>query len=441
MPITAMYFRILKRFSDDITTKKRDIKKNSDQLIQTYLKYIGIVRDQQQQPKLFKNLEIILATEIFRRGQPKPPLKPPPTLTVTDLRNIIDQEYAEFIRKKEEKFFTGKRQSELTSLLETIEKYRLAVNHLTAYDDLFNAIQGNFRRTEKLVETLKQLTIHFLNTKNVDELKNYIQEINDYRDLTSDLQTFQNIYNYALQRIVILQQPKKPPKPPEMGIWLTQNNTEGLFFGQDEKYYNILQVNVYPQRTGASCGYHSLKNSILIVRAILKKGAIKLVNNKYFIAQHIGQPADPGVWRDMIIDRQRKSKQLYVTGEWLNEGDIMKLEAFERKQGLLKDLGIEYTVIENVQMMQPSKLREFAAYRTVSEIAEKIKGNNNYQHAFSLGLMGHYVDGQAHWISLVVNKVNGVVQFIVADSLNINRYDLTQEKNNVVRILIEELSK
>ncbi len=472
MPSSAMYSRILQRFSDDITTKKRDIKKISDQFIQTYSKYIGIVRKQKKNPRLFGDLEIILATELSRREQPKPPLKPPPTLTVTDLRNIVDQEYAEFIRDKEQ-FFTGKRQAELTSLLKTIEEYRVKSKEAKTYDDLFNAIRTNLG-VGALVEKLKQLTIHFLSTKNVDELKNYIQKINDYRDLTADFQIFQIVYDYALQRIVILQQPKEPPKPPEKrGGLLTQNNTGGLFLGQKN---NVLQVTVYSQgkRDGggpASCGYHSLKNSILITRAILEKGAIGLINDNQFIAKRIGQPTSPGIWRDIIIEesykkankwylwkysklakdnrqalnkynnyaRMRKYQPLDILGEWLKEDDIDRLVTFERKQGLLKDLGIEYAVIENVPMIQDVKHREFSAYGTISEIAQKIKANNNYLHGFSVGLMGYYGVGQAHWISLVVNKVNGKVQFIVADSLNANRYDIAKKKNDAVRILIEEL--
>ena len=408
MPISAMYSRILKRLSDDITTKRRDIKKISDQLVQTYSKYIGIVGDQQQQPKLFKNLKIILATEVSRREQPKPPLKPPPTLTVTYLRDIIGQEHAKFFDNKE-KFFTGKRKSELTNLLKTIEEYRIKSKETKSYVDLFNAIQKNLG-VEELEEKLNDLTIPFLNAKNVDELENYIQKIDNYRDLTGNLQNFHNIYDYALQRSVILRQPKEPPKRPEMGRWLTQNNTGGLFLGQKD---NVLQVGVYSQGPGkggsASCGYHSLKNSILIMHAILQKGNIEWVNERRAIAEYIGQPEKPGTWRRMIIKKNyRNAKEWYydkyskfakndqqaldkynkythvrgyqpldVKGEWLKEDDIRQLIKFEKEKGLLKDLGIEYTVMENITMIRDVKLREFSEYRIVHEIAQKIKTNNN----------------------------------------------------------------
>ncbi len=79
-PISAMYFRILQRFAQDITTKRRDIKKISDQLIQTYSKYIGIVRKQKKTPELFGDLEIRLIIEVSRRKKPKPPLQPKPEL-------------------------------------------------------------------------------------------------------------------------------------------------------------------------------------------------------------------------------------------------------------------------------------------------------------------------------------------------------------------------
>ncbi len=476
MPISAMYFQVLQRFSDDITTKRRDIKKISDQLIQTYSKYIGTVRKQKKNPELFGDLEIILATELSRREQPKPPLKSPPlpTLTVTVLAKILDGEYSKLL-SSEKIFFTGKRQSELTSLLKTIEEYRVKTKEAQIYDELFNAIQKNLG-VEKLEEKLKDLTIPFLNAKNVNELESYIQKIDNYRDLTGNLQNFHNIYDYALQRIVILRQPKEPPKPPEMGGWLTQNNTGGLFLGQKD---NVLQVRVYSQgkKDGggpASCGYHSLKNSILIMRTILKKESIELINDYQFIARYIGQPTYPGVWRKMIIEKNyteagewyfdkysksakddqqalknyneytqiRGYQPLDVKGEWLKEDDIRQLIKFEKEKGQLKDLGIEYTVMENIKMMRNVKLREFSEYRTVHEIAQKIKANNNYLHGFSVGLMGHHLvgrHGQKHWISLVVNKVDGKVQFIVADSLNANRYDLTQ--NLVVRILIKELSR
>ena len=207
------------------------------------------------------------------------------------------------------------------------------------------------------------------------------------------------------------------------------------------------------------------------MRTILKKESIELINDYQFIARYIGQPTYPGVWRKMIIEKNyteagewyfdkysksakddqqalknyneytqiRGYQPLDVKGEWLKEDDIRQLIKFEKEKGQLKDLGIEYTVMENIKMMRNVKLREFSEYRTVHEIAQKIKANNNYLHGFSVGLMGHYGGGQAHWISLVVNKVNGKVQFIVADSLNAHRYDIAQ--NPVLRILIEELSR
>lgn len=590
----GMYSRVLQRFSDDITTQRRDITKITPELIQTYLGYIIRVRKEQTNPALFAPLEAALKQELTRREAPE---KPPPPPERPALAAILDQEYA-FFSDDRTTFFAQKKQPELINLLKTIEQYRLAPQEATAYDDLFKAIRTNLG-IDALEQELGRVTVHFLNTKMLGELTGYIEKIDDYREATSNQIAFQDIYGYALERIVALQEPQEPAAPAVAGVLLAQANTKELWHGQRG---NVVQVTVYNQMSaggggGASCGYQSLKNSILIMRAILNKrenGDIALVNDKQFIARYIGQPASPGIWRNLIINANyKKAVQWYiqnllnerllmsedeiqgiplpgdwpaytlqeqasifgkisgfyqtvisgmlsldlaarfmerlatqasysmrvdqrqivdfvagahypmdrdigsarplhldieawaknpenaqqylklqnlplqidinkqqrlraynenaarrglrtldVQAEWIKEDDIIKLVDLQKKEGLLQDMvGVGYTVIENVPMMRAPGQQAFSAYDDVREIAKEIKRNENYLHGFSLGLMGHYGGGQSHWISLVVNKVGGTLQFIVADSIPTNRYNIDLRHNNVIRILIEELTQ
>lgn len=468
-PISAMYSRILKRLSDDITTKRRDIAKITKELRDTYLKYIKMVRFQQKNQSLFQDLEYL----ITGKAQPQP----------GPVGILLDNKYAQWF-SDEEIFFQKNDQPELIGIIKAIEQFQIAFKDKVIYNDLYESIQTKLG-IDVLEKELTPITSPFLdnffNTKNLKGLKNFITKVDDYRKLTSNTQAFHDLYDHTLRRIDELKKPKIPPKPPKKGGLVTQANTKGLFLGQKN---NVLQVKVYPQGKardgGASCGYHSLKNNILIMRAIVNKEDIASVNAPEFVANLIGQPGNPGIWRDIIIKKNYQvavrwfkvymkkpgvpisepdqtvalleyinylSLQGYAPpndkGEWLSESDIKRLVQFERDKGFLSDrdiVGVGYTVIENIPMMQTAR-RDFSLYDDVSKIAQKIKRNNNYLHGFSVGLMGYYTGGQAHWISLVVNKVNGKVQFIVADSRNKNIYDLKKIQNNVVRILIEELSR
>ncbi len=417
-----------------------------------------------------------LEKERKKEEKPKPttPERPPPGLEGS-LRDILDIEFFKYMASKED-YFKQIQQKDLVNTFQTIEQYRILTKDKTAYGDFYKDIRSGLG-VNKLEDELSKIKDYYIIGMEDQKLLAGIRgNIDEYRYLTDNLLAYDGIYQTTLKRIDELQHPKRPKKKKKEKI-------EGNLLQFPGQEGNVQQVTVYRQGGpggggAASCGYHSLKNSIFIIRSILGNTEEELgqVGNPEIIKKYIGQG---GIWRTIIIEKNHKKAERFartsgeklrqeeiyrlvvdaidggqflqaynlytrirggepldVGGEWLKEDDIDLLAKYEKTEGLLKDFpGIEYTVIENIPMMQ-TELRGFSSYGTVAEIAQKLRDNDNYIHGFSLGLMGHYGGGASHWISLVVNKVEGDIQFIFADSLGGDRIN-----HGIVRIMIEELLK
>ena len=485
MPIFSMYDAILTRFENDIKNKL-DIKKISYELLEIYDGYINIARKQSKNQSAFENLETNIMLEKIRRSQEEMPEKhkePEPEIPESllktqleleaSLRDIIDVEFLKYFESKLN-YIQKTDAKDLVNTFQTIEQYRILANDKEAYPDLYKDIRLKLGVDELEEKLHKVKDYYIIGMKNRQVLANIQREIETYRDFTGNLLAYDDIYDSILKRIIELQREEKKPEKLKKEEW--EEGKRDLLQPNGQK----VNIQVYSQFAkdgggGASCGYHSLKNSIFIIRSILgNPKEIQNVMSKDIIGKYIGPK---GKWRNIIMEKNYENAKkfadtikpeqikwlpaviktiqnkeyleaynayarihryqpLSLSGEWLKEDDIVLLAKYEQREGLLKDFpGIEYTVIENIPMMQTNE-RGFSAYGTVAEIAQKLQDNNNYIHGFSLGLMGHYSGGAAHWISLVVNKVNGRVQFIVADSIGANRTN-----DRIVQIMIQELSK
>ena len=132
MPIFSMYDAILTRFENDITTKKLNIEKISNDLLEIYKGYIGIARKQSKNPSAFKDLEMSIMIEESGRQDEKAPEKHeelesqiPKRLSSEqeeDLKDLLDQEFAESF---EEKYFkdTEANRKSLVEIFQTIKQY------------------------------------------------------------------------------------------------------------------------------------------------------------------------------------------------------------------------------------------------------------------------------------------------------------------------------
>ncbi len=154
MPIFSMYDAILTRFENDITTKKLNIEKISNDLLEIYKGYIGIARKQSKNPSAFKDLEMSIMIEESGRQDEKAPEKHeelesqiPKRLSSEqeeDLKDLLDQEFAESF---EEKYFkdTEANRKSLVEIFQTIKQYRNITEDSKAYSDFYNSIQLNFK--------------------------------------------------------------------------------------------------------------------------------------------------------------------------------------------------------------------------------------------------------------------------------------------------------
>lgn len=107
-------------------------------------------------------------------------------------------------------------------------------------------------------------------------------------------------------------------------------------------------------------------------------------------------------------------------GDWINEGEIKKLLELERQEGgLLTRMPHQFdgiTIIDNVGLLEGNG--EFAP-REVNEIANRLSKAQDFVHGFVVGLMNGrpgFVNGERHWITLVVQKNAGKIEYFVADS-------------------------
>ncbi|MGE0009342.1 MAG: hypothetical protein AB7F19_02260 [Candidatus Babeliales bacterium] len=126
-------------------------------------------------------------------------------------------------------------------------------------------------------------------------------------------------------------------------------------------------------------------------------------------------------------------------GDWVNENEIGLLLKHEQQVGgLLADLPVHFdgiTIIDNVPLLNQGE----GEYKEIIEIAERLAKVDDFIHAFVVGLMSGKpgsVSGSRHWITLVVHKHHGIIEYSVADSgANASRI-----KDGIIWTLIKHLT-
>jgi hypothetical protein len=187
---------------------------------------------------------------------------------------------------------------------------------------------------------------------------------------------------------------------------------------------NIYQLRVFAQVDGASCGYHALKNGILILNAFIAG------DNVTERDRYLAQLADEVLyqsWLDkwsVLIREKRKSDD----GQWLHGYEIEGLieskvpEKLEHRPQFI-------TVIDNPDWLTKSEPGEASGLlEKIITVIKSYQNNPNFRHSFLLANSREYQDQKGfvrgtwtHWIAVGVQKVNGKPQYIILDSANANR--------------------
>ena len=201
----------------------------------------------------------------------------------------------------------------------------------------------------------------------------------------------------------------------------------------------------------SSCGYHVVKNYIYIIRAIfaeeddIEDELDKLIviddANKLFgfessqeLTRNINKK---GIWRNLIIDRRKKLIEIWyekhkdktdsaidpnfgeLDGENLEGGEISFLIKNEQDQLLKNYPKVRFTIIEG----DLSVLADITNGLILESVSCK-----DWIHAF-------FINPGGHWILLIINKVDGKIQFLFTDSIN-----TVWSKHKIVNKLIYDFS-
>ncbi|HEX2977914.1 MAG TPA: hypothetical protein VHO47_02235 [Candidatus Babeliales bacterium] len=206
---------------------------------------------------------------------------------------------------------------------------------------------------------------------------------------------------------------------------------------------DIKQIEVLTQVDGANCGYHALKNGILILNAVMA-GSNNQERNIYL--NDLKSNSVYKNWFDNwanIIKKSREKSERKGTFDWLNGAEIELLikskipEKIEHRSEFI-------TVIDNPDWLTQ---QEFSKGQGLTEeIVNQVaafQSQQDYFHVFVLANSREYqnqrgfIEGTwTHWISVAVNKVKGKSQFIILDSANHSR--IGQQD---VQTLIDTLQK
>jgi len=218
----------------------------------------------------------------------------------------------------------------------------------------------------------------------------------------------QEIPSVPLQPIIVI----KPGPPALLNLpWLFQNN-------------EIKQVRVLQQSLPADCGYHALKNAILLLNAF-KAGSNEVLAKLYL--NDLTQQKLYAAWYDKWTG-SIKAKRGDGSDDWLNGGEIEYLIKLKFPENYNHSLDA-ITVIDNPGWLTQSNLQTGQALtQEIVKTIKDFKNQSTYQHVFILANSKEYqkLDGfiegtWTHWITVGVNKVNNVHQFIIADSGNSDR--------------------
>jgi hypothetical protein len=135
---------------------------------------------------------------------------------------------------------------------------------------------------------------------------------------------------------------------------------------------------------------------------------------------------------------KRSDNELSSNGNWLNGDEIKKL--YDNQQSSRK---MSLTVIENIDILDElDNSINGEIFSELSTISKKLRDGNSgdYIHKFILGTMSRYKNSDSgtcgHWFTCVLFKHGSKHDYIVADSLNINRLQCS-----IVHRLINQLKK
>jgi hypothetical protein len=211
----------------------------------------------------------------------------------------------------------------------------------------------------------------------------------------------------------------------------------------------------------ASCGYHALKNALLVANAIYSgstEEAIRIIRglaNLNLVNTLFGKPEQnefingyerAGAWRQFMINhpttliagiqQPNYDEKTNPTAEWLHEAGINFLwnssqkETYRKEiENIFTDLGQQkvYQALYKYQITLIHDLKFFAQNFTVTQnVIEKFK-----KERFAIFIINA---GGNHWITLIVSAVGTTTQCIILDSKNWPRYDLP-EINTIIKAL------
>lgn len=197
---------------------------------------------------------------------------------------------------------------------------------------------------------------------------------------------------------------------------------------------NIIHIQLLPHcvavqleaagQSGASCGYHALKNTILVLNQLVHNtGSLKAkMLDAEMIHNLIGNGKELfGLWRYEVINNV-KPKDFSATGDNIGGRSILHLIEQEKKAGFLAlpKSADQISVFETTKQIgekdfddiTPAILDRF--YRSVGEFA----------HGFVVNTGGETVDASgkikfadAHWISVVLYRTSSnAIIWIVTDT-------------------------
>lgn len=181
----------------------------------------------------------------------------------------------------------------------------------------------------------------------------------------------------------------------------------------------------------ASCGYHAIKNALVLINALIDQRPLEGVVNLCSVNMLFGPQ---GNWRALIVDAQeraQKSGSAYLadaTGENLTEDGLRVLW-----ETLMYDQAASYKNMQDVQFFvygnnfsDTDDSLKFAQEVQDQNLINKVLKYRVLKQAYVekdtfLGVL--LINPRAHWFTLMINKVAGKTQFIIMDSINKPRYD------------------
>jgi hypothetical protein len=204
---------------------------------------------------------------------------------------------------------------------------------------------------------------------------------------------------------------------------------------------DIKQLKVLQQEDMANCGYHALKNGILILNAILAGSNNE--ERKIYLNDLTSAP----IYHDWFSTWAPIIKKKRGSTDWLmgNEIELLIKSDFPKN---VEHRDAFFTVIDNPEWLAQKGFGVSLLEEIIATI-EDFQKNENFSHIFLLANANEYLNKEGytrgttnHWITVAVNKVKGQSQFIILDSANSPRKeqrDVQSLVNTLLKGNIEEL--